>query len=300
MEDFNIELAGIPLRIKCKHKENRDFFEGYFTDKNPKFIIAPTDESIRNVQIDFDHMNDTEGQERISYEEQFLENNAIHILIADKLVDYNVLMLHGSALSMDGEGIIFTAKSGTGKSTHTRLWREVFGSKVQMINDDKPMIRIDEMKVYGTPWDGKHHLSKNTSVPVKAIVKIERAKDNKIESISVKDAMVLLMKQTYISRSPAKNVQILDLYAKLIEKVSFYKLECNMEQEAARVAWEELIGPRNAFEYIDMLQSHNEKQTPSYENVMQFLEENYICTISSCILCDECSDIRTIRAHPAL
>ena len=173
---------------------------------------------------------------------------------------------------MNGEGIIFTAKSGTGKSTHARLWREVFGSKVQMINDDKPMISIDKMKAYGTPWDGKHHLSSNTSVPIKAIVKIERAKENIIKRISVKEAIDLLMKQTYISRDPAKNVRILDLYTKLIEKVSFYRLKCNMEHEAAKVAWEELIGPKDAFEYIHLLQSHNEKQTPSYEKVMKFLD----------------------------
>ena len=273
MEDFNIELAGIPLRIKCKYKENREFFDGYFTDKAPEFIIEPTEAYIRSVQIDFDHMYDIDGLAKINYEEHFLENNAIHILVADKLVEYNVLMLHGSALSMNGEGIIFTAKSGTGKSTHARLWCEVFGSKVQMINDDKPMIRVDEMKAYGTPWDGKHHLSSNTSVPIKAIVKIERAKENRIEPISVKDAINLLMNQTYVSRDPDKNVQILDLYAKLIEKVSFYRLECNMELEAARVAWEKLIGPKDAFEYINLLQSHNEKHASSYEKVMQFLEE---------------------------
>ncbi len=272
MEDFNIELAGIPFRIKCKYKENRDFFNGYFTEKTPEFTIEPTDAFIRSVHTDFDHMNDTEGLARVDYKEEFLENNAIHILVADKLVEYNVLMLHGSALAMNGEGIIFTAKSGTGKSTHARLWREVFGAKVQMINDDKPLIRIDEMKAYGTPWDGKHHLSSNTSVPVKAIVKIERAKENKIEPISVKDAMSLLMKQSYISRDPAKNVLLLDLYAKLIEKVSFYRLECNMEPDAAKVAWEKLIGPKDAFEYIDLLQSHNEKQTPCYEKVMKFLD----------------------------
>lgn len=272
MEDFNIELAGIPLRIKCKHKKNRDFFEGYFTDKAPEFTIESTDAFIRSVHTDFDHMNDTEGLARVDYKEEFLENNAIHILVADKLVEYNVLMLHGSALSMNGEGIIFTAKSGTGKSTHARLWREVFGAKVQMINDDKPMIRIDEMKVYGTPWDGKHHLSTNTSVPVKAIVKIERAIENNIEPISIKEAMDLLMKQTYISRDPAKNVLILDLYAKLIEKVSFYRLECNMEPEAAKVAWERVIGPKDTFEYISLLQSQNEKHTPSYEKVMKFLD----------------------------
>ena len=81
---------------------------------------------------------------------------------------------------MDGAAYLFTAPSGTGKSTHTRLWREVFGDRVWMINDDKPMLRISENLVtaYGTPWNGKHHISRNASAPLKAIVQLNRGKEN--------------------------------------------------------------------------------------------------------------------------
>ena len=122
----------------------------------------------------------------------------LHALLAEKLVAYGALLMHGSALCMDGNAYIFTAKSGTGKSTHARLWREAFGDRVWMINDDKPMIRVDEMRVYGTPWDGKHHLSRNASAPLKAIVKLERAEENRVAPLAKADAF-----QAAPSRQPA-------------------------------------------------------------------------------------------------
>ena len=242
MESFNIELAGIPLNVKCKYEENKAFFIGYYTDKAPLFTVEANEETLESVQNDFDVLNESDGNPKVRYSESFLENNAIHILIADQLSEYNTIMLHGSALAIDGEGIIFTAKSGTGKSTHTRLWREVFGSRVQMVNDDKPLIRVDEMKVYGTPWDGKHHLSQNIAVPLKAIVKIERALENRVEPIGVKEALNLLMKRTHIPADPDKRALVMNLYLQLVKSITFYKLECNMDPKAAQVAYKNLIG----------------------------------------------------------
>lgn len=241
MEDFNIELAGIPINVKCKHDENKAFFDEYFTSNEPVFSVEPNEKTIISVQSDFDILNESEGKPKINYPESFLENNAIHMLIADKLSEYDAIMLHGSALAIDGNGIIFTAKSGTGKSTHTRLWREVFESRVQMVNDDKPLIRVDEMKVYGTPWNGKHHLSQNISVPLKAIVKIERAPENHVEPLGAKDALNLLMKRTHIPTDSAKRALVMNLYLQLVRNVSFYKLECNMNPEAALIAYKTII-----------------------------------------------------------
>lgn len=241
MEDFNIELAGIPIRIKCEHKENRDFFDGYFTSKEPVFTVKPNNDILEEVQRGFDELNEEEGLSKKHYSDSFLENNAIHILVSDSLIEYDVLMLHGSALAIDGKGIVFSAKSGTGKSTHTKLWREAFGSRVQMINDDKPMIRVDEKKIYGTPWNGKHRLSNNVSVPVNAVIKLERSAKNHVLPLTVKDSLELLMKQTYVSDKQSKNALIMNLYIKLVATVPFYRLGCNMNPEAAQVAYKGLI-----------------------------------------------------------
>ncbi len=141
---------------------------------------------------------------------------------------------------MDGQAYIFMAPSGTGKSTHSGLWRQLFQDRVWMINDDKPMIRVSEseIRVYGTPWDGKHHLSRNASAPLKAVVLLNRDDDNRIERRSKADAFRALLKQAYVSDKPEILRKITELDKEIAEKTEFYHLFCNMRPEAARIAWE--------------------------------------------------------------
>ena len=116
--------------------------------------------------------------------------------MAEKLIEKGVLLVHGSALCVDGQAVVFVAPSGTGKSTHARLWREVYGEQIWMINDDKPMLKIegDQVLVYGTPWDGKHHLSRNASAPLKAMVHVKRSESNAIMPLNRADAFPVMMK----------------------------------------------------------------------------------------------------------
>lgn len=170
----------------------------------------------------------------------YLETLAVQRKLTEALIDYDTILFHSSALAMDGQGYLFTALSGTGKSTHSRLWREYFGDRVTMINDDKPFIRIGEKesRVYGSPWDGKHHLSTNMSVPIKAICILERDTVNHIEPISAEDAFAILYQQTYRSKDPAKLVKTIDLLTRMSSQVKLYRLGCNMEPDAARVSYE--------------------------------------------------------------
>lgn len=240
MEDFCVALAGVPVRVRCRFEGNKAFLADYATDREPLFTVEPTEDDLLRMQADFDRMDEAEGIPKHRRTEEFLENNAIHALLAERLVEQNALLMHGSALCMEGKAYIFTAKSGTGKSTHARLWREVFGDRVWMINDDKPMLKISEsgVTVYGTPWDGKHHLSRNASAPLKAIVNLTRDESNHISPMSRADAFPVLMKQCYGSRNPATMARVMELEKRLLRAVDFYTLGCNMEQDAARVAWE--------------------------------------------------------------
>ena len=235
-----IEIAGVPVEVICRHPENERFFREYRSDSRPVVSLQPTDADLRRMQEGFDRTAELEGTPKHRYSEIFLENVAIHDRLAEALVERNVLLMHGSALCMDGQAYIFTARSGTGKSTHTRLWREVFGDRVWMINDDKPMLRIGDgpAVVCGTPWDGKHHLSRNASAPLKAIVLLTRDETNHIEPMSGADAFVVLLKQAYSSRDPAVMRRILEMEKTLLGSVEFYRLGCNMDPEAAHVAWE--------------------------------------------------------------
>lgn len=235
-----IEIAGVSGEILCKCPENELFFKDYVSDKEPLFVVNPVEEDLQRIQASCDQMNEAAGFPRRQRSEVFLENSAIHAGLVEKLTEHDVILLHGSALCMDGEAVIFTASSGTGKSTHSRLWREMFGDRIWMINDDKPLLRIGEEStlVFGSPWDGKHHLSRNASAPLKAIVKLERAEVNHIEPIKKEEAFPVLMKQCFVSRNPATMLRTLDLMQRLLRMTDFYNLGCNQEPEAAKVAWE--------------------------------------------------------------
>lgn len=186
-----------------------------------------------------------EEKRRVSrYTDAYLESVTAYRKIAEQAPLFDTLLMHGSCIAVDGTGYLFTAKSGTGKSTHTRLWRERFGDRAVMINDDKPLIRVTEKGavVYGTPWDGKHHLSTNCAVPLKAICVLERAEQNRIHRITAAEAYPNLLQQIY-RPSEAETMRItVRLINRLSGCVDLWRLGCNMDPEAAEIAYQAMKG----------------------------------------------------------
>ena len=242
--DIRVEIAGVPFLIQSRFEEFRKFFRNYPSEKEPRFIICPTDADLEKVNENYKRAYEADCPSDGRLSELFLELNAIHGILAEKIVSENVLLIHGSALSFNGEAVVFTAKSGTGKSTHAKLWRDVFGGRIVMINDDKPFIRIEEgsVTVWGTPWNGKHHLSSNISAPLKAIVSLKRGAVNRIDPLSPAEAFPLLMESSYKSNDPASAVKIIEMEKKLLNAADYYALRCNMDPEAAHVCCGGIFG----------------------------------------------------------
>ncbi len=155
------------------------------------------------------------------------------------LITHNGMMLHASAVELDGKAYLFSAPSGTGKSTHTSLWLKEFYPRAQILNDDKPAIRLfdDKIYVYGTPWSGKTDLNLNHKVPLQGIAFISRAEKNMIYPLSSISAIENILSQTVRPSDRAAMTQLLDILEKIIKKVPIYQLECNVEAEAAHVAY---------------------------------------------------------------
>ena len=177
------------------------------------------------------------------YSDGYLETLAVYRKIAEKMPDYDTFLFHGSCVSVDGAAYLFTAKSGTGKSTHTRLWRELLGDRAVMVNDDKPLIRVNEdgsAVAYGTPWDGKHRLSSNISVLLRAICILERSTDNSIREITKAEALPMLIQQAYRPADPVALAKTLALIDRL--NVRLYRLSCNMDISAATLSYENMKG----------------------------------------------------------
>ena len=266
---ITVEIAQVTARILCRFSENYEFFLPYQTPKVPEITVEITPE---DVEFSLAHLARYFGEPTVPYNDVLLENVSIQNVLSRRLLEFNVLALHGSALCMDGEAIIFTAKSGTGKSTHARFWREVFGDRVWMINDDKPMIRIENGKatVYGTPWDGKHHLSRNASAPLRAIVKLERDEENHIEPMDRADAFQALMthgvctKRGPMRLSGAAKLRAMALEMALLDAAEFYLLGCSMEPDAARVAWEGLRKNQGISRKTGFAIDHNSKKGENF------------------------------------
>lgn len=159
------------------------------------------------------------------------------------LLDFDGCMLHSSAVVVDGYAYLFSADSGTGKSTHTRQWLKHFGERAYIINDDKPALRCidNQWYVYGTPWSGKTDLNVNACVKLGAIVFLERAEDNWIENISAAEAVPKFFKQTIRKLG---TVEKMDMALNAIERVlsqnPVYKMGCNISDDAVVTAYEKI------------------------------------------------------------
>jgi len=156
------------------------------------------------------------------------------------LLYFGGFMLHSSAVVMDGKAYLFTADSGTGKSTHTSLWLKAFGEKAQILNDDKPAIRIGNDGIFacGTPWSGKTDLNINKIVPIGAIGFLERSKENWIERKTGGEVVGKLLKQTVRPPEMAEMDALLKYVDIVLKEVPVYSLGVNMTEDAAKMAYD--------------------------------------------------------------
>ena len=244
MFNFIVKIAGQSVGVTANFESTKNFCRDYLCDGEPDFSVAISMEDIAFEREKSAREDALEGLPIRNHSDAYLETLAVQRKITERLFDHDILLFHGSVIAVDGVGYLFTAKSGTGKSTHTRLWRQVFGIRAVMVNDDKPFLRIGEdgIMACGTPWMGKHGLGANIAVPLKAICILHRGVENRIERIPAKDAVLMLLQQSSRPQQPKNMPKYLELVDKLAAGTAFYNLWCNMTPEAAEVAYERMKG----------------------------------------------------------
>ena len=235
MASFTMKVAGATAEVHSLFGSTRDYCKDYLTEEPAEFSITVTAGDLAFEQADLLAEAIAEGMKPRTFTEPFLERAAIQRKFAEFLLNRNTLLFHGSTVELDGRAYLFTAKCGTGKSTHTRLWRQVF-PEARMVNDDKPFLEITETGVmaHGSPWSGKHGLSSNISVPLQGICILERGPENKIRPISPEDAMEMLLAQGYCP--PDRKEQFLALTRSLSRLVPLWSMECAKDPEAAKIS----------------------------------------------------------------
>ncbi len=221
--NFNILLADLNVKIIPKYDFLQKFCSEYITDVDTPDIYAKS------------HDDDIQKEHTLvpAADIAVCESLCIYRAIAEQLPQFERFVFHGAAIEYDNAAYLFTAPSGTGKTTHINLWKKNLGDRIGIINGDKPIIRLaDRPIVYGTPWAGKEGFCRNTSAPLKAICILKQGKTNKIERLNNSEAINHLMRQVYLPQNADALNQTLFLLGRLIENTSVYLLECDISDDA--------------------------------------------------------------------
>lgn len=240
MEAFRMEIAGVAVQVNPMFQSTIEYCRPYLTNREPEFTVTVTQTDLISEQLLLEQEAVEEGLKIRKFKEPFLERSTIQRQVADYLISHDTLMLHGSTVAVDGYAYLFTAPCGTGKSTHTRLWREYFGDRAIMVNDDKPFLRItsEEVLAYGSPWSGKHGLASNVCVPLKGICSLHRGKDNVIAPVDGEALMDLLCHQAHMPEDSSLAERSMALVGRLADLVSLWEMDCNKNPDAAKVAYD--------------------------------------------------------------
>ena len=242
VESFVMEVAGVVVGVQPLFESTKEYCRPYLSEKEPEFFVDVTPEDLVFQQELLEQEAIEEGLKIRKFTEPFRERATIQRKVADYLFSHDTLMLHGSTVAVDGKAYLFTAPCKTGKSTHTRLWRELFGDRAVMVNDDMPFLKItpDGVLAYGSPWSGKHGLATNICVPLQGICFLNRGRENTIRPLKVSDGMDMLLHQVHTPVDAER--QCHTLVENLVQYVPLWEMDCNMELDAARVSYGAMSG----------------------------------------------------------
>jgi hypothetical protein len=240
--EFTVCLAGINVAITSLFDEVYDFCRDYLTDAPADMTVSINAEDILHEKTINIREAQIEGIPVVDYPDSHLEILAVYRKIVTKMLDFNTFLMHGAVVAVGDKAWLFTAPSGTGKTTHINLWlKNIPGSYV--VNGDKPLIRVgDECTVYGTPWAGKEGMNRNVGVKLCGIVILNRGAENHIEKVHMTQILPVLIQQSYRPKDKVELEKTLSLLSRLGKMIPMYQLYCNMNPDAAFTSYNVLNG----------------------------------------------------------
>ncbi|MCR5742956.1 MAG: hypothetical protein K6F92_04395 [Lachnospiraceae bacterium] len=240
MYKFTVMMADTIFAVKNLYSYTMKMCADYICESGMDVGITTNDDDIEFERRKSLEEADAQGIPAVEYGAGYLESLAVYRKAATAIPYRGGVLVHGALIAVDGEGYLFMAPSGTGKTTHVKLWLEKFGDRAEIINGDKPILRFvgDKLMGYGTPWCGKEGFNKNASVPVKAVCVLRRGITNHIEDIGEGEAFASIMPYVFKPEGAGEMELTLDLIDRITGAVRLTRLSCNMDKEAADVAYE--------------------------------------------------------------
>lgn len=232
--ELKIEFCGVVIEIQHTYDYIIKLCRDWLAEDGqvPDFTVSVTDADI-------------EAEKRIcteTYPDGVFEATSIHRKIVQGMVKHGVILIHSAVIAVDGEAYAFLAESGVGKSTHLRQWMKHFGERATIVNGDKPMYSFagGRLTVHGSPWKGKEGWGENISLPVKAFCFLERGNTNEIKSADKGDIARRLFRQVLLPTDARELALFMGILDRTVKEVPFYTLKCNISEEAAALAYNEM------------------------------------------------------------
>ena len=226
MHQFQIKIANHIIEVNTIYIRSFAISRDFITDGTPEFRIEIEQRDIDAVRKQYE---DQQGECCLG--DTSLESLALQIKLSEKLIDQGVFLIHGAAIAFRDSTIIFSGRSGVGKTTHILKWIKHLPDTI-VINGDKPYIDIKQAPiVFGSPWAGKENIYTNTAVSLKHIVFMQRSDNNLFERISFAKAFPFLLEQVYCPQDGNRMKKTLNLIQRLNTDVSFWIFHCNNFKE---------------------------------------------------------------------
>ena len=229
------EIAGLRVRIENKYEFTTKFCREYLSDdqESPVDIIATASEEEFAAERSLSD----------EFSDGYIENICLYRSICMQMPAFGRMLVHCSVLEYDGNAYAFLGRSGTGKSTHTKLWLKYL-SPTRVINGDKPILEYKDgaFIAYGTPWMGKERWGTRAQAPLKGLCFLEQAKVNSIRKLSIAEASTRLFTQILIPSEEKNAIVTLELTDKIVTQVPAYLLQCDISEEAAKKSFEAMTG----------------------------------------------------------
>jgi hypothetical protein len=240
--EFRMKIADVLMDVSSQYEMLAEYCRDYMVEDSAeevseRLVLTMEDiEKERTIAEKSGEPVSTLGsqQNMPQYSPRYLETLAALRKIADFMPEKDCFLMHGAVVAWKNQGYLFTAPSGTGKSTHLALWKKYLGDQAEVINGDKPILKVteDEVWVYGTPWAGKEQWQVNKKVALKGICFLERGEKNSIQKIDSFSALPFLMRQVYFTDAPQSAGKTMELLDQMLKIVPLYKMKCDISKEA--------------------------------------------------------------------
>ncbi len=233
--EFQIKLADKIIKIESLYSEVCQMCKSYLWEEGKADIEIQSSRELIEGE-------DAEDRSGTAVTDAYRETLAVYRQIAERMLDYDTFLMHGSVVAKDGRAFMFAAPSGVGKTTRTRLWLDQIADS-QIINGDKPLIRISDQEIIacGSPWSGKEKLNENLCLPLAAIYFLERGEESSLRKMSFSEAFVRILRQTYRPKDSRKMAKTLELLKKMEGKAVFYLYRNTLKDADMNWLYEETI-----------------------------------------------------------